>query len=293
MTQKSQILSRVQELQDRGLSRKAACRKLGVPESTVRGWNDDRLSPMLIVPDVHAPFHDVHAWNLMMDVARDLKPETVVVIGDFIDCAAVSTHSKDPARKSSLKEEVSVAKELRAELEDLDAKTYVFCEGNHCDRLRRYLWDKAPELYGLVDIPTLLGLDDRWEFVPYRNHTKRGAVHYTHDVGHAGRYAAYQTLDTYQHSVVTGHTHRLSYVVEGNAVGDAKLSAQFGWLGDVEQVDYMHRAKARKFWALGFGIGYEDRQTGHNFLTPVPIVSYRAVVNGKLYKAPTLRSKRT
>lgn len=252
----------------------------------------DRLSPVLIVPDLHAPFHNVAAWELMLDVARDLRPETVVVIGDFLDCYAVSAHSKDPRRKATLTDEVEVGKALRQQLDDLKARRYIFCEGNHCDRLRRYLWDKAPELYGCVSIPTLLELGPKWEFVEYRNHTKRGAVHYTHDVGHTGRYAAHQTLDTYQHSVVTGHSHRLSYVVEGNAVGDAKLSAQFGWLGDVDQIDYLHRAKAKKNWALGFGIGYEDRQTGHNFLTPVPIVQHRCVVNGRLYKSPPLRRKK-
>lgn len=220
-----------------------------------------------------------------MDVARDLKPKTVVVLGDLLDCYSISTHSKDPRRKANLRDEVETCKALRADLDSLKAERYVFCEGNHEDRLRRYLWDKAPELFGLIDIPSLLQLGPKWEFIAYRNHTKRGAIHYTHDVGHTGRYAAHQTLDTYQHSVASAHAHRLCYVVEGNAVGEAKLSAQFGWLGDVNQVDYMHQAKAKKNWALGFGIGYEDRQTGHNFLQPVPIVQGRCVVNGKLYKA--------
>jgi hypothetical protein len=74
-------------------------------------------------------------------------------------------------------------------------------------------------------------------------------------------------------------------VVEGNAVGEQKLSAQFGWLGDVTQVDYMHKAKALKNWALGFGVGYYDPSSGYSYLTPVPIVKYTCVVNGKFYKA--------
>lgn len=250
----------------------------------------DRLRPILIVPDVHAPYHDEAAFQLMMDVARELKPETVVVIGDLADFYAVSFHSKDPDRISGLRDELKVVKGKRAELESLGAESYIFCEGNHETRLGRYLRDKAPELFGIVDVPTLLGLD-RWEFVPYRNHTKRGAVHYTHDTGVAGRYAAFKTLDTYQHSVITGHTHRMVYVVEGNAVGEVKLSAQFGWLGDVNQIDYMHRAKAKKDWALGFGVGYEDRQTGHTFYVPIPIVDYRCVFNGKLFKAPGKRKR--
>jgi predicted phosphodiesterase len=254
----------------------------------------NRLSPMLIIPDVHAPFHHVDAWALMMDVAHDLQPETIVVIGDFLDMYAVSSHSKDPARIMRLEDELAVGKRLRGQLDDLGAARKVFLEGNHEDRLRRYLQDKAPELYGVVDVSSLLELDAHgWEFTSYRDHTRLGAVHYTHDVGKTGRYSTYQTLDQYQHSVVFGHSHRLSYVVEGNATGEAKVAAQFGWLGDVEQIDYMARAKARKDWALGFGIGHTDSQTGHTFLSPVPIVHDRCVVNGKLYKAPAKRRRRT
>lgn len=256
----------------------------------VQGGGGDRLRPILIVPDVHAPYHDEDAWQLMLDVARDLKPETIVCIGDLADFYAVSAHSKDPSRATRLKDELRVVKEKRAELDALGATTKIFCEGNHEYRLARYLRDKAPELFEIIDVPSVLGLTENdWEFIPYRNHTRRGKVHYTHDTGASGRYAAFKSLDTYQHSVVTGHTHRLLYIVEGNAVGDAKLSASFGWLGDVDQIDYMHRATSKKNWALAFGIGYEDTQTGHTFLTPMPIVQYRCVFNGKLFKSPALR----
>lgn len=252
-----------------------------------------RLRTVLLVPDCHHPYSDRDAWELMLDVARDLKPETIICIGDFADFYSVSSHSKDPGRRLSLPEEVEFVKARRAELDELGAAEKEFCEGNHCHRLTRYLMDKAPALFGTVSTDELLKLSDNgWKFTAYRDHTARGAIHYTHDTGHSGRYAVYRSLDTYQHSVVTGHTHRLAYVVEGNAVGDVKLSAQFGWLGDLSKVDYLHRATAAKSWALGFGVGYEDRQTGHTFWVPVPIVENRCVVNGKLYKAPTKRRKR-
>jgi hypothetical protein len=60
----------------------------------------------------------------------------------------------------------------------------------------------------------------------------------------------------------------------------------------VGQVEYMHAASARKNWALGFGIGYTDTQTGHTWLTPIPILDFRCVVDGKLLKAPSRRKRR-
>jgi hypothetical protein len=217
-------------------------------------------------------------------VGRAITPAHLIIIGDFIDCYAVSSHSKDPTRASQISTELRAAEAALDQLDALHAKQKVYLGGNHEDRLQRYIRDRAPELFDLVRIPDLLRLKDRgWRYVPYKDHYKLGKVHFTHDVGVAGRTAVYRCLDTYQHSNVTGHTHRLGYIVEGNALGEFKLSAQFGWLGDSRKVDYLQRAKVLKDWALGFGVGYFDRKTGYVYLTPVPIVNYTCVVNGQLY----------
>jgi hypothetical protein len=158
-------------------------------------------------------------------------------------------------------------------------------EGNHEDRLRRHLMGD-PALAGVVNTRKLLKLDERgWKFTPYKRHTELGAIHFTHDVGSHGRNAAFKVLDTYQHSAVTGHAHRMQYIVEGNAVGEVKLSAMFGWGGDVEKVDYMHIAKARKDWCLGLGIGYHDPASGYSYLTPVPVVHGTICINGHLFRS--------
>lgn len=160
----------------------------------------------------------------------------------------------------------------------------VYVTGN-CDRLERYLKDRAPELFGVVDIPTLFKLKERgWKYLPYKHHTKLGKMNLTHDVGCAGRNATFRALDTFQHSVITGHSHRLQYIVEGNAVGEVKLSAMFGWLGDAKEIDYMHRIKVYKDWALGFGYGYLDPKSGIIYMVPVPIVNYTCLFNGVVYR---------
>lgn len=246
---------------------------------------DDVLEPILIVSDAHRPYHDERAWQLMLKVGRELKPKILITIGDLADFYAVSAHSKNPTRSRQLAEELGIVLAGLDDLDGLGAKEKYFVAGNHEDRLRRYLQDKAPELFGIVGIPTLFNLKDRgWTYVPYKDDTRVGKLFLTHDVGNSGRTSVFNALDTYQHSVVTGHSHRLAYIVEGNAAGEYKVSAQFGWLGDVGKIDYMNRAKAKKNWALGFGIGYLDRKTGVTYLTPVPIVKYSCCVNGKLFE---------
>lgn len=244
-----------------------------------------KLESILIIPDVHRPFHDPRAWDLVMRVGQKFKPHHLLVIGDFADFYSVSAHEKHPDRAMRLVEELADVRTGLDELDRLKAKHKIFVAGNHEDRLTRYLRDKAPELFHLTGITELFQLRERgWDYVPYKADTKIGKLHATHDVGYAGRNAAFRALDVYQHSIVTGHTHRLQYIVEGNAVGEFKLSAQFGWLGDASQVDYMHRVNVNKNWALGFGMGYLHPTTGVAYLVPVPIVGYTCVVNGEYFE---------
>lgn len=247
-----------------------------------------QLKRLWIFNDPHIPYHDKRAFDLMIRAMEDFKPDIVISNGDFLDCFSVSTYSKDPQRVFGLEQEIELAE---AELDRVEAASpgaeRVFIEGNHCDRLRRYLQDRAPELFAFVDVPKLLKLKKRgWRHVAYKDSITVGKLHITHDVGSAGRYNVFKALDTFQAPIVTGHTHRMAYVVEGDATGGSQVSAQFGWLGDVEQIDYMHKVKAKRDWTLGFGYGYVNSRTSYVYLVPVPVVNYSVVVEGRLYEAP-------
>lgn len=243
------------------------------------------LERLLIAPDTHAPFHDVRAWKLMLKVARKFKPQVIVHQGDLADCYSISSHSKDPNRAGQLKDEIKVVRRLRADLDRLGAKRKIFTEGNHEDRLRRYLEEKAPALFDMFDTDSVLQLSENgWEFVPYKQHARVGKVYFTHDTGNSGKYTTARALDAFQHSVSIGHHHSIQFAVEGDATGKYRVGAQFGWLGDVKQVDYMHQIKAKRNWSLGFGVGYRDTDSNVVFLTPVPIVNYVACLEGRLYR---------
>lgn len=257
-----------------------------VQESCTAAAPSQGLEPVLVVADAHRPYYDRHWWDLLLQVGHAIRPKHIVIIGDFADFYSVSAHDKNPERAHHFDEELEDVERGLDELDALGATDKLYIEGNHEDRLRRYLM-KSPELSGRrISTPALLRLAERgWEFVPYKDHAVRGSMHYTHDVGTAGRTAVFRALETYQKSVVTGHTHRLAYVVEGSATGECKLSAMFGWGGDVEQVDYMTKAVARKNWALGFGVGWYDPASGFTYLVPVPVVHRTVCVSGVLYRS--------
>ncbi len=89
----------------------------------------DPLRRVLFIPDCHIPFHDEKAWNLMLKAAREFKPDTLVVLGDFADFYSVSAHDKNPTRVSNLEYEVGIVREKRAQLDKLGATRKIFVEG--------------------------------------------------------------------------------------------------------------------------------------------------------------------
>ncbi len=244
-----------------------------------------KLEKILFIPDSHIPYQDKAAFNLMLKAGKTFKPDHAIILGDFADFYGVSSHSKDPNRALKLVEEVNDVKDALDQVKSIGAKNNVFVAGNHEDRLERYLMDKAPELFNFISIPKILDLKAKgFSYTPYKQAYKIGKLNLTHDAGNAGRYAHYKALDTFQHNVIIGHTHRLGYAVEGNAQGERHVAAMLGWLGDVKEINYMHQVKAAKDWTLGFGIGYLDPSSGIVYITPIPIVKGTCLVEGKLIK---------
>lgn len=238
---------------------------------------------ILCIPDLHAPYHDDGALNLVFSVMEKSKPDIIVVMGDWFDCWQLSFHEKNQLGRFDFADELAIGMNL---LKTLEAKQKYFIEGNHEHRLNRYLSSKAPELSKLISTTggDIKGLVTRlgFEFVPYRSVKRIGKIYYTHDFDRAGRYAVHQGASDIQHSFVIGHTHRLDFAVEGDPVGSMKLAASFGWLGDFETIDYRNRLKALREWAHGFGFGYMAKD-GTTFYQPVPIVDNKCVVEGRLF----------
>jgi predicted phosphodiesterase len=243
------------------------------------------LQRILFVPDSHIPYHDKRAWELMLKAAGLFKPDQIVLLGDFADCYAVSSHDKSPGRKHRLQWELDEVDAALADLERLEAKKKVYIFGNHEDRLDRYIATRAPELDGLLSIPAYLELKERgWIQVPYKDSYRIGKLWLTHDTGKAGKNAIAAALDDYQSNIIIGHVHRMGVVYGGDATGKTHVAASFGWLGDARSVDYMHRVKVNRDWQLGFGLGYL-LPNGTVHIVPVPIVNGQCVVEGQLVKS--------
>ncbi len=114
-----------------------------------------------ILSDVHLPYHDKKTIEKWADECRDRNAQTILLNGDILDCYQLSSHFKEPD-KGRFRDEVDCAKAFFAWLRAKFPKArIVYKEGNHDERLRRYLAERAPALFDIkeFDLRTIIGLD--------------------------------------------------------------------------------------------------------------------------------------
>lgn len=237
----------------------------------------------LVLPDPHCPYHDRAALEgLVIGTVFDQVPfDGVVILGDWFDNYGISTFTKTPNRLRGLKEELAIGFELLKSFEIPRIKHRIFIEGNHERRLPKFLSDHAPAVYEIM-MEWWKERFTKWEYVPYMEDTSLGKLFITHDVGRSGEHSTKQTLHDYQDNVIIGHNHLFDYTVRANAKGKSHVGASFGWLGDVNQIDYRHRMKSRKDWIHGFGT-LLVREDGLVHVRPHPIIKKSCEVDGVIY----------
>ena len=235
-----------------------------------------------IISDAQIPFQDDIVLRRVGKFIKTLQPTHFYILGDWVDFYALSTHDRDPARRFRLKQELQEQERL---LEDItpDNAILTFIEGNHEDRLRRYLWQKAPELDRLdsLSLPELLKLDQfGYRHVPYRQgvfHNKHKTFFLTHgDMvrGHSA-YTARGMMDKFSVSGISGHTHRLGAYYRTNLTGP-KVWLENGCLCrlDPDWTSYPN-------WQHGFTLVTFD---GKQFWAEqVPIIDGKFIYGGKAY----------
>jgi predicted phosphodiesterase len=246
-----------------------------------------------IIMDTHHPFVHRKNYNLMLKVFDEAHLDEIVIIGDFGDFYFCNGHGKDPeiTEKWSPKKEIaSVRKELSRLVDRYPGVRIVFIEGNHEYRLSRYLKNKAPELFGLVDWKELLDpggyLVD--EFVDYgpeqlyflaEGYSKLAA---RHEPLAGGMYPALNTVKRSNCSLVFGHTHSSQQAQIRLFDGSHHAAGTFGFLGDRDHPAFNY-VKTKPTWTDGFALCSTDLKTGEFFLEGVTIINGRCKANGKIY----------
>ncbi len=135
----------------------------GIPDAHREAYEPYMLDDpgrWLVLSDIHVPYHDRRTIELAVAEAKRRGVVGVLLNGDTLDSHEVSNHDKDPTAPRYI-DEVETGRKLLAYLRGQFPKVnLILKEGNHEERLSRYVIQRAPALFGLdgVDLPALLRL---------------------------------------------------------------------------------------------------------------------------------------
>lgn len=102
---------------------------------------------ILMISDLHIPYHDPNAITIAMDYGRKHKVNTVYINGDLIDMALISKFEPD-LKKRSVKQEFAATKQFLVSLRRAFPNASIFwAKGNHCIRWEKFLMAKVKEIW--------------------------------------------------------------------------------------------------------------------------------------------------
>ena len=183
---------------------------------------------ILLISDLHIPYHDVNAITLALEYGAKENVNTVFINGDLMDFHHLSRFQKDP-RKRSVKHEFSVTKEFLRVLRTVFPTQMIYwLKGNHCMRYEHWLMSKVYEVFDdeYYHLEQRLALhEERVHIIDDNVLVKAGQLAITH--GHHVMRGFFSPVNSARgawmkakQSVIISHVHKVSNHVEVNLDGD-------------------------------------------------------------------------
>lgn len=133
-----------------------------LPESDADTWEPYHLpksaTKILVLSDVHLPYHDVKALQLAIQYGKEHQMNTVLLNGDILDFYMLSKYMKD-VRKRNLPGELETLRQFISYIKQEIPNVKIYYKlGNHEERYQIWMFVKAPELLGMpeFEIETLI-----------------------------------------------------------------------------------------------------------------------------------------
>lgn len=251
-----------------------------------------KTKTVLIIPDLHIPYHDAAALEVVEKCMADHDWDEVVYLGDLLDLDEISSFNAENLRELEtrrLVEDFHLANAILDRHQEIVRRNnpkakFVLLQGNHEYRIERLL-DNHPELEGLLEVQKNLHLSERkvrWVKSWSENELYAiGKLCFSHGL-YINQYHAAKMVNSFGVNVVYGHTHDVMSHVKTILGKDKLIMAQsLGFLADEYKLRYMKKGPSN--WSQAFGVAY-IRPTGEFNLYPVHIINHQFTFNGKEYK---------
>lgn len=176
-------------------------------------------SRILILSDIHIPYHDKEALLLAMKYGKSKDVDAVILNGDIVDCYQVSRFLHDN-KKPSVKMELDIWKAFAGQLRKyFPLANIYFKEGNHEQRLYKYMMQHAAEMAELMDFEYLMGFQDfHIQYLKENLYIKLGALNvlHGHEMQGGGINVARSFFLKMGDNILFGHFHRTQEYIQND-----------------------------------------------------------------------------
>lgn len=207
---------------------------------------------ILVIPDLHCPYHDKRAFNFLENLKRVHKPDIIINLGDLVDFHAISFHDSDQELFSA-GHELEKAIEHLQELHKLFPKMHIL-ESNHDSLLFRKFKANGLPIRALRPLPDLFGTKnwEWWDTIVLA--TKMGPVMFKHGMSAiAGKLAKDAGMST-----IEGHYHTKFHISWFKNSVRSYYSSHVGCLVDLDSLAFVYRKSNIAEFVLGALIIHKD-----------------------------------
>lgn len=241
-----------------------------------------KMETALVYNDTQNPYEDKAVLALVEQFMGGLQPDYLFINGDAQDFYPLSKFDKNPDRLTHLQGDLdNTSRMFRRQRTLLPNARMIQEDGNHEDRLRRFLWGKVPELASLrcLDLNKLLGLDENE--ISHGGYEEGILINGVFLIVHGNivsihsSYTAKRMYEKHGQCGMHGHTHR------GGSYYKTDRFGIWGWwenfcLCDLDP-DYIQNPN----WQHGFSLIHFKKK--RFWVEQVPIIQGKFIYGGRLY----------
>jgi predicted phosphodiesterase len=245
------------------------------------------------IPDVHGAHHDPEAVGALIHDLRRLRPDEIVILGDFLDCGGFLAQHQAlgfvAETSYSYEDDIAAGNQILDRIQKAapDARIW-YIEGNHEHRVERWAVTQALRhqqdaalLMRAIAPANVLRLKQRGivyvrqdEGKPQPGFLKLGKCWFTHGFS-TSKHAASAHVRSTAVNLVYGHTHRADIHVL-NILGVGLVGGFSPGCLAKRQPLWMHGKPTE--WSHGYHLQFVDQRTGEFTPINVPIVRGRSLI---------------
>lgn len=207
----------------------------------------NKARSILVIPDLHAPYHHLDALAFLKNIREDFHPDLVVCLGDELDYHALSFHDSDP-NLDSAGTELEKGREFLLELHE-EFPEMLICHSNHGSMAyRRAKAHGIPaQLIRSYREVIFRGGGNRWSWAEHwKVNTPLGPILFKHQSSNILTDAAHNSCN-----LIVGHNHGQFSVEYSASSAHLYFGAYSGCLVDKDSMAFAYGKHSLRKPVLG------------------------------------------